>query len=320
MKTADKLQNKAPKGEGEMNKLNLGCGWAWKREGWTGFDHSQKSFFPHEAWRLPYPDGFFDIVFCSHMVEHIPVQRLEETISEINRVLKVGGLFRFLTPDLYKICKAYIDGDRELMRQYIEEDAGGDCSVGGIKMDLGLAQAVLGFLHSPGFDNIVLSSRGDEITACVAHCSMLDFALAENLLKKYGFTNVRKMNFCESEIDELKIPLHIIGEPPQWNSKVDGDNASNHGVTGFDRDPLISLIVEGRKETHVRFLEGQPLLYGGPYKKLRNAKSLILIRILTHFMRFANGILFYMTGIVKKMKSWTKKVARPRSLMGVKQS
>jgi SAM-dependent methyltransferase len=38
---------------------------------------------------LPFPDGFFDMVICSEVLEHIPDQ--ESAVKEITRVLKIGG-------------------------------------------------------------------------------------------------------------------------------------------------------------------------------------------------------------------------------------
>jgi SAM-dependent methyltransferase len=38
---------------------------------------------------LPFPDGFFDMVICSEVLEHIPDQ--ESAVKEILRVLKTGG-------------------------------------------------------------------------------------------------------------------------------------------------------------------------------------------------------------------------------------
>lgn len=42
-----------------------------------------------DATRLPFPEGSFDGVFCSNMLEHVPDARL--VIDELERVLKPGG-------------------------------------------------------------------------------------------------------------------------------------------------------------------------------------------------------------------------------------
>ena len=45
---------------------------------------------------LPFPDSSFDMVFSSHVLEHIPDR--EKAINEINRVLKPGGYNFCVTP------------------------------------------------------------------------------------------------------------------------------------------------------------------------------------------------------------------------------
>lgn len=44
---------------------------------------------------MPYPDNFFDVVLCVDVLEHIA--DLKQTITEIQRVLKPGGVFCFDT-------------------------------------------------------------------------------------------------------------------------------------------------------------------------------------------------------------------------------
>lgn len=47
------------------------------------------------AESLPYPDNYFDVVLCVDVLEH--VADLKQTIAEIHRVLKKGGIFCFDT-------------------------------------------------------------------------------------------------------------------------------------------------------------------------------------------------------------------------------
>ncbi len=72
------------------NKLNLGAGTIWKKEGWEVLDHSSVKLLKlrDQAWKTPYPDSQFDIVFTSHMFEHISHFKIEQTICEINRIMK----------------------------------------------------------------------------------------------------------------------------------------------------------------------------------------------------------------------------------------
>ncbi len=51
-----------------------------------------------ELHQANFPQRFFDVVTCWHVLEHLPHPR--ETLEEINRVLKSGGLLAIETPNL----------------------------------------------------------------------------------------------------------------------------------------------------------------------------------------------------------------------------
>lgn len=61
--------------------------------------------------KLDFPDQYFDIVFSSNVIEHIPHKLYKIYLAEIHRVLKPGGLFAVGAPNypikrLYDIGKA----------------------------------------------------------------------------------------------------------------------------------------------------------------------------------------------------------------------
>ena len=49
-----------------------------------------------KAWKNSLPNDTYDIVITSHMLEHVPHFRLEKTISEFNRIMKIGATIRIL--------------------------------------------------------------------------------------------------------------------------------------------------------------------------------------------------------------------------------
>jgi 2-polyprenyl-3-methyl-5-hydroxy-6-metoxy-1,4-benzoquinol methylase len=111
-----------PDGQG-LDLLDVGCGsgmnsLALVAKGYRihGVDVSEAAISQYRAHGfegsvadievgLDYPDGRFDIVFCSEVVEHLTAPEL--LLAEINRVLKPGGALVLSTPNsafwLYRV-------------------------------------------------------------------------------------------------------------------------------------------------------------------------------------------------------------------------
>lgn len=51
--------------------------------------------------KLPFETGFFDVIHCSHVVEHLEPKVFYETLVEMNRCLKVGGYLVISAPLLW---------------------------------------------------------------------------------------------------------------------------------------------------------------------------------------------------------------------------
>jgi SAM-dependent methyltransferase len=57
--------------------------------------------------RMPYEDGSFDIVLCSHVLEHVPDDRT--AIAEIHRVLRPGGRAIIIVPVKIERTEEFLD-------------------------------------------------------------------------------------------------------------------------------------------------------------------------------------------------------------------
>ena len=57
---------------------------------------------------LPYIENVFDAVYCSHVLEHLSTDIGKRLVQDVRRVLKTGGVFRLVVPDLEEICKEYL--------------------------------------------------------------------------------------------------------------------------------------------------------------------------------------------------------------------
>mgnify|MGYP001610114600 FL=1 len=83
----------------KIKRLNLGCGRDYKN-GWINLDYNKdyKIDVIHNLNKFPYPfkDSEFDFIYCSHVLEH--VDDFFETLKEIDRILKSGGILKIKVP------------------------------------------------------------------------------------------------------------------------------------------------------------------------------------------------------------------------------
>jgi len=61
--------------------------------------------------RMPFKDGTFDLVYASHVLEHVPWYLVEGTLREWIRVLRAGGCLEIWVPDGLKICRTLVEAE-----------------------------------------------------------------------------------------------------------------------------------------------------------------------------------------------------------------
>ena len=244
-----------------MIKLNVGASPIWSKDGWHTLDHKTRdgneTSLEGDAANIPLENSSCSTVFTSHVLEHVPHVKLEGILLEFNRVLEKDGVLRILTPNLRKIAEAYVRDDEEFFRQAKLEDES-------LRTDLGYGGMLMNFIVSPGQDTALYDRGLSEFIAGYAHLYSYDFIMLKTLLERTGFYCVEEQSFCESEIEEYREPLHVDGMPAVWKNfnqefyknndlvhyydAAEGKYKINFSVTGFDRDPLTSLIVETKKK------------------------------------------------------------------------
>lgn len=90
-------------------EIGAGAGWQAKALADLGFDVqaidvAESTYAEHQIWpvqiydghRIPFPDRWFDVVFSSNVLEHVP--HVEAFQAEIRRVLKPGGIAIHVVP------------------------------------------------------------------------------------------------------------------------------------------------------------------------------------------------------------------------------
>jgi radical SAM superfamily enzyme YgiQ (UPF0313 family) len=280
----------------EKIKLNVGASTIWSSDGWKVLDHKIKEdregLVRGEATNIKLEDNSCSLLFCSHMIEHIPYNQIQKVLLEVSRVLEIGGTIRILTPDLKRLAKAYVEDDREFYKKLIEQyDI--------IPEDLGYGGVFMNFMISSGQDTILLNRNMTEFLGGYAHLYSYDFEMLKILLSSCGFGLIEQKEFCESSIPDFNIPLHVKGLKPEWhpfnkefckkNNLIheykDGNYNINFKTTGFDKTPIESLIVEAKKIREVK-LEDMKLLNYDPYsssilydENVRNKLGLLGIKV-----------------------------------------
>lgn len=100
-------------------KLNLGS-YTTMFAGWRNIDQIDLtawaarqgySFACHDVRHgLPFDDGVVDLIYASHLLEHLTYAEGHTLLTECRRVLKPGGLLRVAVPDAANLVGAYQAG------------------------------------------------------------------------------------------------------------------------------------------------------------------------------------------------------------------
>ena len=253
-------------------KINLGAGPNWQQNGWYTLDHklqkNEKFKIKGNLNKINLKNETCDLVFISHTLEHIPHIQIQNVLTEINRIMKRGATIRILVPNLEIIAKAYVKKDKNFFKKAIDEDHS-------IRKDLGFGGMLMNFIVSPGQDTILLDRNLEKFISGYAHLYAYDFYMMKILLKRCGFINIKKKKFCESKINDFQIPCHILGKSPKYhnlNNKFykknklvheykNGKYKINFKFTGFDKDPLTSLIIEAKKNIYYKIKKKNNINY-----------------------------------------------------------
>ena len=118
---------------------------------------------------LPFSDGQFDLVYASHVLEHVRRPDTSKVLGEWRRVLVPGGTMRVAVPDLGVAMHTYLHGHAE-----------GDIEPGDLDHQMGQMygrQDYGGNIHFQGFDERRLT----------------------RILEEAGFSDVRRWDWRTTE-------------------------------------------------------------------------------------------------------------------------
>lgn len=129
---------------------------------------------------LPLPEGSADLIYASHVLEHLSYDDIWRALRNTHRALKPGGVFRLVVPDLQTRAAGYL-----------------------AKLEQGESQANDWFMRASGLG---LESRRKTPMAILRaalggsqHFWMWDEASMTDALRRTGFIEIRRCRFNDAE-------------------------------------------------------------------------------------------------------------------------
>jgi SAM-dependent methyltransferase len=135
---------------------------------------------------LPVADNSCNAVYCSHTLEHLSLTDFRKALKNTYRILKPGGIFRCVVPDLENAAREYLtsleNGDQFAAIKFMDSTLlGVEARATGVKGGL----------------TFLLGNAN--------HLWMWDHASLSGELKKSGFDNLRICSFNDSEEEMFKL-------------------------------------------------------------------------------------------------------------------
>ena len=199
-----------------LEYVQYGCGLC-APAGWRNFDASptllferipilgsmytrNASRFPDNVERgdivkgLPVADDSCKAIYCSHVLEHLALEDFRLALRNTFRLLRRGGSFRLVVPDLARAIDTYI------------ADESANAAIVLLKGTLLGAEK-----RRRGIKGIVYASLGNS-----RHLWMWDYKGIARELQVAGFVNVRRAQFGDAS-DEM---FHQVEDRGRWDGSV----------------------------------------------------------------------------------------------------
>jgi predicted SAM-dependent methyltransferase len=169
-------------------KLHIGAG-PTRLPGWVNSDISPSELSFNLSWGIPLADDSVAFAYAGHVFEHLYYAgEALDMLREVRRVLKPGGVFRFIVPDMGLFLERYAAGDRAFFEHWRTH-----------------ATKFFGFFDTPMELVMMYSQVGRAASEFFAHKMGYDFETVEKLARRAGFTTVTRSDFMASEHPELKV-------------------------------------------------------------------------------------------------------------------
>ena len=148
---------------------------------------------------IPYPNNTVDVVYHSHLFEHLDRDIAEVFQREIFRVLKPGGIQRIVVPDFEMLCKNYLshvikcESNLDNIYQH-------DSYIAAMIEQSVRKEAFGASEQSPLIRKLDNYLFGDARERGESHQWMYDRFNLQTSLKKIGFNSIKKHEYKSSDI------------------------------------------------------------------------------------------------------------------------
>ena len=216
--------------------LNIGCGSRFNRD-WINIDiqPKDKSVIPCDILNgISFEENHFDVVYHSHVIEHIRKDKVQFFLADCYRILKPGGILRVVAPDLEQITRAYLN----CLQKAYEGKPGWDENYDWMMLEM--------------YDQVIREKSGGEIK---------DFLQRENIeniefiIKRWGIGAEMIINSSGHKVDRIK-------------RTVDIKNSKGH----YKRFNIVKKIKKTNILEFVRKFAGK-LILGEEYRQYQNYRT-----------------------------------------------
>jgi SAM-dependent methyltransferase len=122
-----------------------------------------------------------DAVYCSHMLEHVPLEDMRKALANIHVMLKPSGVFRLVVPDLETRITRYVhSGENTRAHEFVR---------------------LTGLGRIPS--SATWRSKLYQVFRTSGHRWMYDWNSMHEELLRAGFIDIRRCEFGDSEIKEF---------------------------------------------------------------------------------------------------------------------
>ena len=160
-----------------------------------------RNIVAHDLSRgLPFADASVDVVYHSHMLEHLDRSQVPGFLGEVRRVLKPGGVQRIVVPDLEQLARVYLE-DLAQRAPVTAAWAGHDAAVAGIieqsvRREAAAARSLKGLRR-----RVYTLVFGDARRRGETHQWLYDRLNLGALLLEAGYRDIRVERFDTSRIE-----------------------------------------------------------------------------------------------------------------------